>query len=158
MVDLPTFGKPTMPMDSDILEKIKIWTWRIVTLFLVVAIILATFTQDWFTVIMTSLVLILIYVPVYSEKRYKINFPSELEILFIFFIYASLYLGEVQYFYDSFWWWDLFLHGLSGIIIGLFGFLLVFFLHQRTSVIKKLNLMFISLFAFCFAVSLGGVW
>lgn len=141
-----------------ILDHIKIWTWRIVTVFLIIAVIFASFNADWFTVFLTAFVLILIYLPLLGERKYQIDFPSSLELIFIFFVYSSIYLGEVQYFYDKFWWWDLSLHGLSGLMLGAFGFLLVAYLHRHTRIIKKLNPYFIALFAFCFAVTLGVIW
>jgi hypothetical protein len=67
-----------------------------------------------------------------------------------------LFLGEVRSFYIKFWWWDSFLHLLSGVALGFAGFLFVYVLHKTHKFYAKH--VFIMLFSFCFAVAIGVLW
>ena len=76
----------------------------------------------------------------------------------VVFIYMSLYLGEVNDFYAKFWWWDLVLHGGSGFLLGITGFLLVYLLNEDKKANMHLTPGFIALFAFTFSQGLGSLW
>ena len=106
-------------------DKIKFWFQLIFQLLLVLASIIAVFTQNWITLALALLTLFLTFLPSLIERRYRIDLPSEFELIVLGFILLSMYLGEVHNFYVIFPWWDLFLHGLSGILLGIFGLALV---------------------------------
>ncbi len=84
------------------------------------------------------------------------NFRYALTFIVALFILAALYLGEWLNVYDKLWWWDDMLHGLSGVIIGLIGLLAIYFFNARHSM--ALRPMFVAVFVFCFAVTIGVVW
>jgi len=90
------------------------------------------------------------------EKRLKVDYPEEFEIVIMLFLFASIFLGEFNSFYYRFWWWDIFLHGISAVILGILAFSLVYILNKEKKV--ELKPVFIALFAFCFAVAGGAVW
>lgn len=125
-------------------------------IFLILAIIVEIFNKRWEVLFLTSLALFLTFLPAIIKKRYKLSLPIEFNLLFIFFIFSSLFLGEVRRFYDKIWWWDIFLHSISGIILGLIGFMIVYtFYHEQKF---KSSPIFVSLFAFCFSLSIGTIW
>ena len=96
------------------------------------------------------------FLPAMIERNYKIMLPLELEFLFAVFIYGSIFLGEVFGYYNKFWWWDIFLHSLASIILGIIGFVILYVLQAQK--LLKANFFVIVMFSFCFAVALGAVW
>jgi hypothetical protein len=128
----------------------------VIKLSLIIAIIESSLSKDWIVIFVTSLTFILILTPKLFEKKYKIDIPEELEIIAVIFIYCAIFLGEVHGYYTRFWWWDTILHTVSGIVLGLIGFIILFILYQGEKVRAKPFL--IVLFSFCFALALGSIW
>lgn len=106
----------------------------------------------------SMLVYMLSSLPWLMARKHKIKIPAEFEFLSVFFIFLTLYLGNIQGFYEKFWWWDLFLHTSSGFMLGIVGFLLIFILNETQDIILNLKPGFMALFAFSFAISLGTIW
>ncbi len=140
------------------IEAVKIWTWRAFSLLLLLAIGIGIFQDDWFPVAVGSIAFIIIIMPSILEKALDIEFPSEFEIAFLMFMYASLYLGEIQSYYIKFWWWDLLLHSISGVMLGALGFIMIYILNDTKKTSLKLSPLFLSLFAFSFSITLGVLW
>jgi VanZ family protein len=61
-------------------------------------------------------------------------------------------------FYEIFPWWDTLLHFASGIILGILGFALVYFINKDRNVSLRLNPFFICAFSFTFVVTMGVFW
>ncbi|MBD3311561.1 MAG: hypothetical protein GF349_03630 [Candidatus Magasanikbacteria bacterium] len=140
------------------IEKVKfVFSW-LMRILLLVAIVIAIVKADWINLALASITLFFTFLPSIIEREIKIDYPSEFEILILFFLFASLYFGEIQSFYVIFWWWDLFLHFLSGIIIGIIGFSLVRLLHAEKTVHLEMSPVFTVIFSFCFAVTIGVLW
>ena len=60
--------------------------------------------------------------PSILAKRFRLEIPSMMLILFVLFLYCAVYLGEVQDFYYKVSNWDTILHGFSGGMLGTLGF------------------------------------
>jgi hypothetical protein len=90
--------------------------------------------------------------------RMPVEIPSEIQIVAVLFVFASLFLGEVRDYYQRFWWWDALLHTTSGLLLGLLGFMFVYILNEDEKVDLHMRPSFLALFAFFFAVGLGGLW
>lgn len=82
--------------------------------------------------------------------------PNILFGIMIGFVFASLVAGEFFNAYEHFWWWDDMLHTLSGVIIGIIGFLAIYFLNARYRM--TISPLFVAVFAFTFAITMGVVW
>lgn len=123
---------------------------------LVLAIIISIYEQSWMNVLLSALTIALTFLTSILEKKLKVDYPEEFEIIILLFIFASIFLGELNSFYIKYWWWDIFLHGISAIILGLLAFSLIYILNKEGRI--KLKPGFIALFAFCFAVAAGAVW
>jgi hypothetical protein len=123
---------------------------------LVLAIVIEIYSKNWLTLFISVIALILTFLPNYFEKKYSINLPRTFELSILFFIYLSLYLGEIHQFYFKFWWWDIFLHLFSAINFGLIGFLIMLYLYQDKRL--KTNHFLICVFAFSFTVAIGTIW
>lgn len=129
-----------------------------IKLTLIIAIVGAIITFQWLVLFVSSLTLILTFLPAFVERNYKITLPLEFEIVITGFIFASLFLGEIHSFYYKYWWWDTMLHTLSGSILGFIGFLLIFTLNKTVKIGIHLSPFFLAFFSFCFAVTMGALW
>ena len=119
---------------------------------------LSVYEGQWLNVAAISGILLLTVLPILLFRRFEIFIPAELELLTIAFIFASLFLGETRGYYGQFWWWDMALHATSGVLLGIFGFLLVHVLNGIPRLGLHLRPGFVAFFAFCFALSVGALW
>ncbi len=91
-------------------------------------------------------------------KTTKVEMPEWAMVVFILFCFAHFFLGEIVNFYATVKWWDAMLHTLSGAMIALLSFSLVYLLNSNDKDDMHLNTLFVVLFAFCFAVVVGVLW
>ena len=96
--------------------------------------------------------------PAYLSRKADLDIPTGMMIVYAVFLYCAIYLGEVRNFYYRIPYWDTILHTFSGAAIGALGFSIVSLLNQSDNLTFSLSPIFVSLFAFCFALSLGMVW
>ena len=97
-------------------------------------------------------------IPSIVKRKWNITIPSNMMIAYVVFLYCAIVLGEVRNFYYNIKNWDTILHTLSGAMLGSLGFSIISLLNKSESVPMELSPLFIAIFAFCFAVSLGGLW
>lgn len=84
------------------------------------------------------------------------NAPKALIVSLVIFAVFALVAGEVFGAYGKFWWWDDMLHTVSGVIVGLIGFLAVYFFNARYNM--HISPLFVAVFAFTFAITVGVLW
>lgn len=102
--------------------------------------------------------LVLMFLPSMLARRFTLEIPSNFYAIYVVFIYCAIYLGEVWSFFYRFKYWDVMLHGFSGLALGVIGFTVVSFLNKDESVRMSLSPFFVAAFAFCFALALGAIW
>lgn len=119
-----------------------------------VEIVLLLLGGHFFSAFMAGGVLML---PVLFRKI-SLRIPAEIQLVTILFAFVTLFLGEVQDFYERYWWWDLAIHFSSGLLLGLFGFMIVYAMNENRAVEVHMRPGFIALFAFFFAIAIGGIW
>lgn len=132
-----------------------------VTILLVVMVaelIFLVMESLWLSSYLVLMIIIVTAFPFFFRKHMPVDLPSEFHMLAIVFIFASLFLGEIQDFYQRLWWWDIALHGTSGLLMGILGFLLVYLLNESKRVDLYMQPRFVALFAFVFAVAIGTIW
>jgi len=95
-------------------------------------------------------------VPFLVASRLHIRVPNSFMAAIVAFIFATLFLGEANNFYERYWWWDVMLHAGSAMGFGLIGFIAMFMLFQGDRYVAPP--LAIGLFAFCFAVTIGALW
>ncbi len=102
--------------------------------------------------------IVAIFIPKLLSKKNKFKIPNMMYIIYMIFLYAAIFLGEVRDFYYRVPHWDTILHTFSGGGIGALGFSVVSLLNKSEDIKFNLSPFFVSLFAFCFAVSIGVFW
>ncbi len=100
--------------------------------------------------------LVVSVVPVLAAKWADVRVPPSFIAAVVFFVTATLFLGEVFDFYERFWWWDIAMHASSAVAFGLVGFVLVFIMFQGDRFAAPPIAM--AFFAFCFAMTIGALW
>lgn len=103
--------------------------------------------------------LLIPFLLVHAANKKKLSLPPGFQMILSLFIFSALYLGEINKFYSKFWWFDLFLHFVSG------WYAVVSFLFLIKTTIKKEHgtshrrFEFLKcICAFSFSVSLGTLW
>ncbi len=94
--------------------------------------------------------------PVVVVRYAGLIVPRAFIAAIVFFIFATLFLGEVLDFYNRLWWWDVALHGGSAVGFGLIGFVAVFMMFQGDRFAAPH--LAVCFFSMCFAVFIGTVW
>lgn len=139
-------------------QKINRWFIGMFRILLLGALIGNIISHNWLNFFTSVLALVISCLPDFlSEKNYIYISPG-MQFLIIFFTFASLYLGELQQYYLKFWWWDIMLHTLSGVILGFIGFLLIYILNKDKNINVILSPIFVAMFSFAFAVAVGVFW
>ena len=91
-------------------------------------------------------------------RKYKLDIPDFIYIIFILFCMAHFFCGEILGFFVKVSWWDSALHTFSGCLIALLSFSLINLLNKSNGGGFKLNIWFASLFAFTMTLSIGAIW
>ncbi|MDR0906323.1 MAG: hypothetical protein LBN00_09180 [Oscillospiraceae bacterium] len=98
------------------------------------------------------------WVPKILERRLKISIHTAAKAAFYAFLFCAVFLGEVLDFYYRVPRWDDMLHCASGAMTAYLGFTLLNTLVERRLGGVKLPPALVAAFAFCFALTVGGVW
>lgn len=114
--------------------------------------------RQWMHVFLVVAIMVVMLTPILLKTHLPIQIPHEVQIILIGFMFVTLFLGEVRDYYTRFWWWDLLLHGTAGLLLGLFGFLIVYILNESDNVDIHMRPSFLALFAFCFSQAIGALW
>lgn|SRR5574344_905026 len=101
--------------------------------------------------------LILVIYPLFFNKKTKFIIPDSMYLLFIIFCFCGIILGDVNDFYGKFESFDAILHFISGVMLSVYGFIIVNTINYQNHNFK-IQPFFVSLCAFCFAMTLGACW
>ncbi len=110
----------------------------------------------WLSAFAGAMIFALTFVPAFFERQLSVHLPIEFTLLTTIFLYASFALGEVRDFYTRFWWWDLMLHSLSSLTIGIMGFLAIYVFHMTHRV--HMAPIYIASMTFFLTVTMGTLW
>ena len=110
------------------------------------------------SLVQCTLGLVVMFVPSFISKRFSVNIPNYMYVLYYIFLYCAVYLGEVQGFYFLIPDWDAYLHTFSGAMLGALGFSIASMMNEEKTIPVNLSPGFLALFAFCFALACGAVW
>jgi hypothetical protein len=138
----------------------RIHRWFIVTVVTIMGIdlVLILLEGQWLNAFLVAVIIAIILAPVVLGEHLPVRVPAELQLVALGFVFAALFLGEIRSYYARFWWWDIALHASSGLLLGIFGFLLVYVLNESRNIDLHMRPRFVALFAFVFAVAVGALW
>lgn len=102
--------------------------------------------------------LVVMLLPSVINHRWSVPIPRNIYIMYYVFLYCAIFLGEVFDFYYVIPHWDIILHAFSGAMLSALGFIMVDLLNMNQKVAVEPSPFFESVFAFCFALSLGAIW
>ena len=145
-----------MQQKKDKIQKILFWLSYLFRFIILIEAVSAAWQKDLLTLSASLGILILTFMPSLLKKNYKITLPTEMEFLLVLFISLSLVLGELRGFYAVFWWWDIFLHSFSAILLAFVGLLIPYILYTEKRI--KTTPKFVALFMFTFALAIGASW
>ena len=115
--------------------------------------------SDYVMLFVQSIIgMIAVGLPLFFGRKVPLHIPPINMVIYAIFLYCALYLGAVRNFYYRVPHWDTVLHGFSGVTLGILGFSIVHLLNKSKSVEFTLSPLFLSIFAFCFASTLGIFW
>lgn len=145
-------------MKLNTLERLERFLRYFFVVITIAAGIYSVIHRDWETMFSSFLIVFLFLLPSIYSRRTKISIPTVIQIIILFFIFASMYLGEIHGYFYRYRWWDTMLHSSSALILGYIGFLLIYALNKDKAIELKLSPFFMAFFAFCFAMTIGVLW
>lgn len=139
-------------------DSLRRWIVILMQALMAVELVLAVFRGQWLTTFLIVTIMTITLAPLIFAKQIQVKIPPEIHLMTIIFVFAALFLGEIRDYYSRIWWWDTALHGSSGLLLGIFGFLLVYVLNENERVDIYMRPRFVAIFAFFFAVGTGAIW
>lgn len=140
-------------------ENCRNWSFLfplLLALSLIPALGAAILRQNFETVGLSLAALFFILAPFVLQARLNFYMPRVFSFGLALFVYATLFLGEVNRFYYDVWWWDIMLHSSSGFAFGLIGLILILLFLRSRKIIEQPLL--VAVLAFSFAQAIGVLW
>lgn len=152
--------RPPTPAQSaiDLPTRIHRGVLIVLQLTMAVELLLLFYEAQWVNAFLVMAIMAITLSPAALGRRFRVNVPPEFQVLAVVFVFAALFLGEIQSYYERIWWWDIALHTSSGLLMGVLGFLLVYVLNESERVDIHMRPRFVAMFAFLFAVTVGTLW
>ncbi len=147
--------RPTRPPLSytDRIQLTISYTLKAVVVF---TIIMSIVRFNLFLMFSSFVILAFSAMPALFERTFRIVLPMEVDLTLTAFLFSHFILGEVSGYYIRFWFFDLILHCSSGIVIGLVGFIIMYFFLYSSRV--SANPLLVSVFTVSFALAAGALW
>ena len=137
-------------------SRIKVYLSFFMRATIVAALVIGAFLGQWLIVFISSLSLVGMFLPAIIERNFRIVLPAEIELAVLLFVYVALFLGNVRDYYEKFWWWDHIMHTAAGVVLGFFGFMILYELYVHNNI--KMSPLLLSFLAFTFALAMGALW
>lgn len=153
-------SRPPAPQDNSTDLPARVHRGIVIILMVIMAVelVLVFYEGQWINAFLVMGIMAVTLSPAVLGRRFGVHIPAEFQLLAVVFVFAALFLGEIQSYYVRFWWWDIVLHTSSGLLMGILGFLLVYVLNENERVDIHMLPHFVALFAFLFAVTIGTLW
>ena len=111
----------TPEASESLIERIELGIALVLQAGIFIVTIIALLERQWLGAFSGAVVLLLTFAPAMLRHKLRVALPVEFTLVLCLFLYASYALGEAQDFYERFWWWDLMLHGISALVMGIIG-------------------------------------
>lgn len=158
MQDISSNPAATKESKPDLARHVHLGVLAATQLIMAVELVLLVIGGRWMHAFLVVAIIVVTLLPVVAHRRIPVQIPSEVQVLAIVFIFATLFLGEVRNYYARLWWWDLALHATAGLMLGLVGFLIVYILNENDRISLRMKPSFLALFAFFFGLGIGTLW
>lgn len=100
---------------------------------------------------------VLVCVPFFIKKIFRVNFSPVVSIVFYLYMFVSAFLGVELRFYAQIAMWDILVHFLMGMLVAVLSiYILNVTVYKKD--IGRHNLGFTVLFMICFSVVVGVLW
>ncbi len=129
------------------------YTLKIIVL---LTIIFGIIELNLFLIASSVVILLFSALPAIIEKTFRIILPVEVELAVTTFVFLHFLLGETANYYLRFWWFDKLLHISSGILVGMVGFIIIYFFLYTNKL--RANPFMVVIFSVSFALAVGAVW
>ena len=106
----------------------------------------------------TALMMLIIFIPMITNRVMQIKISPTMEIAFVTFCFASLILGDVANFYSRFVWWDTILHAISGVLMGIVGYAIINTFNRVDDNRLRYSPLFVVAWIICFSLAVGAIW
>ncbi len=114
--------------------------------------------ENMVRVVSSLLTIFLFMLPTLVQKLMRFTLPATYRIVFLVFIIAAMYLGELHNFFYRFAWWDDWIHTASAMLITYIGLLLFYVLSRDKDIHLKISPLLLAMFCFCFTMAFGAIW
>lgn len=152
---------------SELVKRILYWIVMISFIFALIYVPLRAIFDEGYRenseykimIFQTILGLLVINLPSFLTKRFMWKIPNYFSAVFMLFLWASIFCGEVMKFYYTVDFWDAALHLLSSMMLGILGFSMIEILNNdRKHALVNLSPFFVAVFSVSFAVLVGVLW
>lgn len=106
-------------------------------------------------IVLASFLYLLIIPALYGILRLK---AYTLAVVLEAFLFCAFTLGTALRWYTKIWWYDLLMHGISGLLFSLFGLCCFYLLREDKHAPVKENGYLATAFSFCFSMMIAGMW
>ncbi|MHB9028329.1 MAG: hypothetical protein ACYC9O_06140, partial [Candidatus Latescibacterota bacterium] len=137
-------------------EKIQLTISYLLKAIVVFTIIMSIVEFNPFLMASSLVILVFSAMPALVERTFRITLPVEVDLTLTAIVFAHFMLGEVEDYYTRFWFFDLILHSSSGIVIGLVGFVVMYFFLYSSRVTA--NPLLVSVLSVSFSLAAGALW
>ncbi len=146
----------TYLMPPDWAERLQLWLSLALQLAILAVLVGALLEAQWLVAFTAAGILTLSFLPAMIERQLDVHLPVEFTLVTCAFLYAAFGLGEIRGYYERYWWWDLLLHSVSALVMGLAGFLLVYVFYTTRRI--RMAPLYVGLVSFGFAMTIGSLW
>lgn len=138
-------------------KRSSLLVYMILRILIIVCMVMQIIRGNFENALLCLFALVLLLVPFFIQRTFKITLPNTLEIIILLFIFSAEILGEIQNFYGIIPFWDTMLHTINGFLAAAIGFSLINLLNKNSHNFN-LSPIYLCLVAFCFSMTIGVVW
>lgn len=123
---------------------------------LIVSVVILLYLGNYAHMSIALFLLTVSFAPLLIERIWRVRIPTHLQTLYVVFIFASMFCGEVLGMYSSFYPWDDILHFTSGLLIAMGSIFWLTTVIHRASL--QLSPWLYSTSVFCLGAATAVVW
>lgn len=105
-------------------------------------------------ILVTLSLYLTIWIPRIVRSTFKVKIPEYMELVYLIFIFLAQFLGSIVGLYTYVYWFDSFVHFISGVLTSIFG---IAILHWFSSYDSK-KIIFNIFFMIAFTLMVASMW